>query len=222
MLTDCQTLLKAICADPDNDLPRLVYADYLEESGHPERAAFIRLQIEFVRKCLAGEGFDDGIRGELADFWAAHQQRWMAAELPQVKGVTWDFAFHRGFIERVSVETDTLLRDNAEDILGFTPIHHLCVRRFTGARGVTLIPALRHLKSATITFEVTHAAVDELLAWEGFRADMGLLLVAAFGGSREAEGRIGGLNAHFRRQLYREVIDPPPPAPRLQRRNRGA
>lgn len=38
-------LLAAILADPNDDLPRLVYADWLEENGEPERAEFIRSQI---------------------------------------------------------------------------------------------------------------------------------------------------------------------------------
>ena len=40
--------LKAIVADRHDDLPRLVYADFLEETGEPQhlaRAHFIRTQI---------------------------------------------------------------------------------------------------------------------------------------------------------------------------------
>jgi uncharacterized protein (TIGR02996 family) len=37
-------LLDAIHADPKNDAPRLVYADWLEMEGEPEHAEFIRLQ----------------------------------------------------------------------------------------------------------------------------------------------------------------------------------
>lgn len=181
MLTDGQTLLKAICADPDNDLPRLVYADYLEENGQPERAAFIRLQIEFVRKCLAGNGFsDDLLRSELARLWAEYGQSWRA-ELPQIDGVSWDLFFHRGFAERVVVETDTVLRDNAEAILGFAPIHHLCIRRFEGARGVTLIPGLRWLKSVTLNVEITRPAVAELRAWSGIPPHCVVLLHLTLG-----------------------------------------
>jgi uncharacterized protein (TIGR02996 family) len=36
--------LEAICAAPEDDTPRLVYADWLEEHGEGERAEFIRLQ----------------------------------------------------------------------------------------------------------------------------------------------------------------------------------
>lgn len=53
-MTDVATdILHAILADPDDDTPRLIYADHLEESGDVERAAFIRLQIrlsELVRQ----------------------------------------------------------------------------------------------------------------------------------------------------------------------------
>jgi len=38
-------LLHAICDDPDDDVVRLVYADWLEEHQQAERAEFIRLQI---------------------------------------------------------------------------------------------------------------------------------------------------------------------------------
>jgi len=202
MLSDGQLLLKAICADPDADLPRLVYADYLDDKGQPDRAALVRLQCEFVRKCQAGNGLaDDVLRTELAVLWAAHGERWRA-EFPQIQGVDWDLFFHRGFAERVVVETDAILRDNAEAILGLNPIHHLRIRRFTGARGVTLIPALRHLKSATITVDLTHAAFDELLAWNGFRGDFKLVLHP---GSGPGTGRVAQVNAHFRHQLFRPL-----------------
>ena len=37
-----QDFLDAILADPDADAPRLIYADWLDENGDPDRAAFIR------------------------------------------------------------------------------------------------------------------------------------------------------------------------------------
>ena len=39
-------LLQAVIDDPDDDGVRLVYADFLEEHGEPQRADFIRVQIE--------------------------------------------------------------------------------------------------------------------------------------------------------------------------------
>ena len=32
-----EALLAAVVADPDNDLPRLVYADWCDDHGEPER-----------------------------------------------------------------------------------------------------------------------------------------------------------------------------------------
>jgi uncharacterized protein (TIGR02996 family) len=44
-----EPFLRAIFDAPDDDTPRLVYADWLEENGEVERAAFIRLQCELYR-----------------------------------------------------------------------------------------------------------------------------------------------------------------------------
>src|SRR5262245_13490092 len=41
-------LLAAIIADPDEDTPRLVYADWLQEHGDEEQAAFIRESIKLA------------------------------------------------------------------------------------------------------------------------------------------------------------------------------
>ena len=49
MSSDEQALLAAVCAAPDDDLPRLVYADWLDEHGEPERAEFIRIGCELAR-----------------------------------------------------------------------------------------------------------------------------------------------------------------------------
>lgn len=51
-MTDEDSFLAAICAAPREDLPRLAFADWLDDRAGPgdaERAAFIRLQIERYR-----------------------------------------------------------------------------------------------------------------------------------------------------------------------------
>ncbi|MGF1580896.1 MAG: TIGR02996 domain-containing protein [Gemmataceae bacterium] len=42
-------LLQTIYNDPDNDIPRLVFADWLEENGDPDWAEFIRVSCELER-----------------------------------------------------------------------------------------------------------------------------------------------------------------------------
>lgn len=56
-MTDGDLLLKAILANPDDDTPRLVYADYLQEHGDEPRAEFIRVQVALAKwkpRCIAG------------------------------------------------------------------------------------------------------------------------------------------------------------------------
>jgi uncharacterized protein (TIGR02996 family) len=47
--TDFEALLRAVFHNPDDDTPRLVFADFLEENNQPDRAALIRLQCEKAR-----------------------------------------------------------------------------------------------------------------------------------------------------------------------------
>ena len=49
-------LLRAVVAAPDDDVPRLVAADWLDEHGEAERAEFIRVQVELALFEMAGRG----------------------------------------------------------------------------------------------------------------------------------------------------------------------
>jgi uncharacterized protein (TIGR02996 family) len=69
-----EAFLAAIAAAPADDLPRLVFADWLDENGDPERAAFIRAQ---VRRAAEWDGPNDA---ELAR---------TAAELFHTHGIGW-------------------------------------------------------------------------------------------------------------------------------------
>jgi uncharacterized protein (TIGR02996 family) len=48
-MTDETALLFAVREDPEDDTPRLVLADWLEENGKHERAEFIRVQCQLAR-----------------------------------------------------------------------------------------------------------------------------------------------------------------------------
>ncbi len=47
-MTEQAAFIRAICTDPDDDTARLVYADWLDEHGEPERAEFIRVQVKLA------------------------------------------------------------------------------------------------------------------------------------------------------------------------------
>lgn len=48
MTPEEQPFLDAIIAEPADDRPRLVFADWLEEQGQSDRAEFIRVQCEIA------------------------------------------------------------------------------------------------------------------------------------------------------------------------------
>jgi uncharacterized protein (TIGR02996 family) len=48
-MSDREALLSAIIAHPDEDTPRLVFADWLDEHSGSKRAAFIRSRVEYQR-----------------------------------------------------------------------------------------------------------------------------------------------------------------------------
>ncbi len=50
LLSQHEAFLRAVFDAPDDDTPRLVYADFLQENGEEERAEFIRVQCELAVK----------------------------------------------------------------------------------------------------------------------------------------------------------------------------
>lgn len=72
-----KALFQAILDEPDENAPRLVYSDWLEENGEPDRAEFIRLQIQLSRSRN-----DKRSRARLekrqAELLAEHKEEWLA------------------------------------------------------------------------------------------------------------------------------------------------
>jgi uncharacterized protein (TIGR02996 family) len=63
-MIDFDALLRCVLAHPQEDGPRLVYADALEEVGECQRAEFIRVQIEIanLEKREDARGYRIGLR----------------------------------------------------------------------------------------------------------------------------------------------------------------
>ena len=92
-------LLHAIMAEPDEDAPRLIYADWLEEQGDSDRAEFIRLQCQWANP--AGETqhlFQVMVRVKRLE--AKHGRRWKSAYPEDMRD---DFSFHRGLLTSVTI-----------------------------------------------------------------------------------------------------------------------
>ncbi len=122
-MTDREALHRAICANPDEDTPRLVYADWLQENGEAERAAFVRAQIEVAR----AEPFSPQARAAAAkadELLKKNRKEWGEPVRYWVE----DYRFERGFIGHVTIEVFPFVR-NAEMIFNAEPVQSLLLTR---------------------------------------------------------------------------------------------
>lgn len=115
-MTDASDFLAAIIDRPDDDLPRLVFADFLEEAGEAERAEFIRVQCELAR--LPPEHEDRLMLGARESLLLDdHRHEW---QIPDLRGPQ---GFRRGFVEVVETAAEWLLA--ADRPLDRAPIRDL-------------------------------------------------------------------------------------------------
>lgn len=85
-MTERDALIAAICANPADDTPRLVFADWCGENGDPERLEFIRLQCEL--HALIGERGVDHVslvlkRNRETALLARNRERWSRWPCPE-------------------------------------------------------------------------------------------------------------------------------------------
>ncbi|HEY5937564.1 MAG TPA: TIGR02996 domain-containing protein [Kofleriaceae bacterium] len=111
--------LAQILATPDDDAPRLVFADWLEERGNLDRAQFIRAQCDLAKlpawhpRAVEAAWEAEALLAKGGDAWRA--------ELPQLGGIEWG-DFERGFVTMVRVRDQEALYEHASAIAAATPI----------------------------------------------------------------------------------------------------
>jgi uncharacterized protein (TIGR02996 family) len=97
-VTELEALLLAILDDPADDIPRLVYADWLDDHGDRAgavRAEFIRLQVESARQSQDRQRVAR-LNQQSSALWQEHGRDWSdVIPAPLRNGV----AFRRGFID---------------------------------------------------------------------------------------------------------------------------
>lgn len=127
MIHEYAGLIRDVILNPDDDVPRLVIADWLEDNDDPERAAFIRLQCALAREepgyCLDTSAswkiHDDSVNPKIRD--AVDALRNVLLRFPIGNLLATGCVWRRGFVEEVTA-TPTVFCPHAETLFCEHPV----------------------------------------------------------------------------------------------------
>jgi uncharacterized protein (TIGR02996 family) len=94
-----RAFLDDIIAHPDDDAPRLVFADWLDDHDESERAELIRVQCALARCSPFDRGLPD-LEAREQVLLSAHGEHWAAP----LRGFIDEWKFRRGFLECVAIK----------------------------------------------------------------------------------------------------------------------
>lgn len=117
---DEQGFLTAIVANPDDDAPRLIYADWLDERNRGDdaaRAAFIRLQCRLESPTIRAQERRQ-LQSAAKAILKNHEKTW-TEPLRAIKGVR-SYRFRRGFLDGITISATTFVK-NAQKIFEAAP-----------------------------------------------------------------------------------------------------
>jgi len=181
MSADRDALLRAVCDAPDDDLPRLVFADWLDEHGEAKRAEFVRVSCELEQT----EEFSPRWRalGERAlKLLGPNREKW-SKELADRKLL--NVEFRRGFVNEVTVYSKRFVTD-AADLLSLAPILRLKLADLSAARGnvplgdVLARPEMARLRGLDLSnSKLSDSSVSQVAACERLRGLRELVLGAS-------------------------------------------
>ncbi len=117
-----RALMAAIVAAPDDDAPRLVLADWLEQQGETAAAEFLRIG------CALAQVPQDGprwfaLKSRQLNLLAHHPELRTAGIEPR-RGITWHPPT-RGLVEGLTAQSLSALERMAEDLFARMPIRHI-------------------------------------------------------------------------------------------------
>jgi uncharacterized protein (TIGR02996 family) len=130
-MNEREALLASVCQHPDEDTPRLVFADWLQEHGDETRAEFVRVQCEIARLPDGKKMQTRQVREkELLD---AHRDEWSAPLKPSFAyyygGIyahhyAPPVVFRRGFVETIAMDVGTFA-GRGEEVFALAPVRGL-------------------------------------------------------------------------------------------------
>src|SRR3569833_2125955 len=149
-MSDEAELIVDCAAAPDDDRPRLVYADFLQQRGDP-RGDFIALQCAYE---VARAADDDSLSVKLAKRWRKlldeHEVQWVTGARSVLRR---SMKFRRGFIEHALLDDAEELGNVMTQLRPYAPLlRAIDLQRGLGALG-------RHPSLAVIDEVVAHKIV---------------------------------------------------------------
>lgn len=160
-------LVEHILQNPDDDTPRLVYSDWLEEHGQGPRAELIRVQVERAQ-LPTWDREQVPLQVRESALLLKHAERWKA-ELPTLEGVAWG-EFRRGFVATATFASFEVLGVNARACWEATPLEAASIRWPRGKDKIDRLKPMGGLRELTLTgpvwgeLDVAHVAGASILS----------------------------------------------------------
>jgi len=140
-VSDQQAFMNSIIDDPDDDLPRLIYADWLEEQGNP-RGEFIRLQCAMAELPWYDPG-QKALEFRANQLRKKHQREWVE----ELDLVNRNIDFQRGFIDNIVLTAKNFITQG-EAYYRRTPVHWMRLTRIAShIKDLVKSPNLERLRS---------------------------------------------------------------------------
>ncbi len=159
--------MAAIASDPDEDTPRLVYADWLDENGDPEQAEFIRGQIARHQNSDAKGDLTPGELARLATrervLLAQNRNRWLQPlhGLNAHGRVYGDFS--RGFVNEVVIDA-AVFAERGDELWALSPVTELHLNHLEpAAERLSDCPHLARVRALNLSGAVSPDTLRRLL-----------------------------------------------------------
>jgi uncharacterized protein (TIGR02996 family) len=176
--------LADIIDNPNDDAPRLIFADWLQDNGDPDRAAFIRAQIEWARTAPE-DPHRPIVQRQAQALLNAHGLAWLK-EVP-----AWarpNASFVRGFVMQIDVTAREFFR-GAAGLFRRAPVRAVRLRAANREQVLALASA-DHLGRLTELDLSDNGLTDESLVPLLSSAKLGLLTALDLGSNRGGPGTV--------------------------------
>jgi uncharacterized protein (TIGR02996 family) len=162
-MTDLEALHQAVLDHPDDDTPRLIYADALEDAGDSERAAFIRAHVAAER----GAAWEaPAIRFRLHEL--AELGDWPTETLPQLPdGLEWlEQPFRRGFPAAIDAGDGSAFIRPCDSLFSIAPVEelHLAAIPLPNLDGLIACAGLSRIRKLVLSEGAIGMTAERLLA----------------------------------------------------------